>query len=216
MTGSDITYRELAARTGLSAGYLNHIVHGNRPAPERRAIANIAAALGIAPDLFFEYRLSAVTEMLPERPDLIDDLFARTAEAAGGESGEAREMPESIIGASASGLDEEPDGAEGDLAGDQRPCVVPGCASTGKHKLGVRCRVWQEPSPVPGKSKTSALWAPDSDAFLCDRHALGGAHITLIYEPNDTGEHGESDSRSAQRRPAHADPTRGAWRRGGG
>jgi hypothetical protein len=67
-------------------------------------------------------------------------------------------------------------------------CVVPGCESPGKHKLGVRCRVWHEPSPIAGKSKTSALWAPDSDAFLCDQHALGGAHITLIYEPNDSGE----------------------------
>ena len=68
------------------------------------------------------------------------------------------------------------------------PCVVPGCDRPGKHKLGVRCRVSHEPSPIPGKSKTSALWAPDADAFLCDGHALGGAHITLIYEPNDSGE----------------------------
>jgi len=67
-------------------------------------------------------------------------------------------------------------------------CVVPGCDRPGKHKLGVRCRVWHEPSPIPGKSKTSALWAPDSNAFLCDRHALSGALVTLIYEPNDSGE----------------------------
>ena len=26
-----VTYRGLAAKTGLSAGYLNHLVHGNRP-----------------------------------------------------------------------------------------------------------------------------------------------------------------------------------------
>jgi hypothetical protein len=71
---------------------------------------------------------------------------------------------------------------------DTLPCVVPGCGSPGKHKIGVRCRVWVEPSPIPGKVKTSALWAPDSDAFLCDEHALGGAQITLIYEPNETGE----------------------------
>jgi hypothetical protein len=69
-----------------------------------------------------------------------------------------------------------------------QPCVVPGCESPGKHRLGVRCRVWHEPSPIAGKTKTSALWAPDSDAFLCDQHALGGAHITLIFEPNDSGE----------------------------
>lgn len=65
---------------------------------------------------------------------------------------------------------------------------APDCGSPGKHRLGVRCRVWHGPSPVAGKSKTSALWAPDSDAFLCDQHALSGAHITLIFEPNDSGE----------------------------
>jgi transcriptional regulator with XRE-family HTH domain len=27
------TYRGLAEKTGLSAGYLNHLVHGNRPVP---------------------------------------------------------------------------------------------------------------------------------------------------------------------------------------
>ena len=33
-TGS--TYRDLAGATDLSAGYLNHIVHGNRPVPVER------------------------------------------------------------------------------------------------------------------------------------------------------------------------------------
>ena len=28
-----VTYRGLADQTGLSAGYLNHLVHGNRPVP---------------------------------------------------------------------------------------------------------------------------------------------------------------------------------------
>jgi hypothetical protein len=82
---------------------------------------------------------------------------------------------------------ESPEGETSDRDVMQ-PCVVPGCESPGKHKLGIRCRVWHEPSPIAGKSKTSALWAPDSDAFLCDQHALGGAHITLIFEPNDSGE----------------------------
>ena len=27
------TYRALADKSGLSAGYLNHLVHGNRPVP---------------------------------------------------------------------------------------------------------------------------------------------------------------------------------------
>lgn len=69
-----------------------------------------------------------------------------------------------------------------------QPCIVPGCRQPGRNKLGVRCRVWYEPSSVPGKKKTSALWAPDADAFLCDHHALTGAHITLIFEPNNSNE----------------------------
>jgi transcriptional regulator with XRE-family HTH domain len=32
MAESGVTYRELATLTGLSAGYLNHLVHGNRRA----------------------------------------------------------------------------------------------------------------------------------------------------------------------------------------
>jgi hypothetical protein len=65
---------------------------------------------------------------------------------------------------------------------DKQPCIVPGCRAEGRNKLGVRCRVWHD-GPYPhGKGKTAALWAPDSDAFLCDDHALGGATITVLYE----------------------------------
>jgi len=63
-------------------------------------------------------------------------------------------------------------------------CIVTGCRAPGKHKLGVRCRVWHEPSPVAGKTKTRALWATDADSFLCDVHALGGAKMTLLFEPD--------------------------------
>ena len=33
MAELNVTYRALADKTGLSAGYLNHLVHGNRPVP---------------------------------------------------------------------------------------------------------------------------------------------------------------------------------------
>ena len=36
MAEQDVTYRALADKTGLSAGYLNHLVHGNRPVPVGR------------------------------------------------------------------------------------------------------------------------------------------------------------------------------------
>lgn len=67
-------------------------------------------------------------------------------------------------------------------------CAIPRCRHPGKHRLGVRCRVWEEPSPVQGKHRTDALWAPDTDAFLCDEHAIGGMDMTLLLEPNGNGE----------------------------
>ena len=39
MAEQDVTYRALADKTGLSAGYLNHLVHGNRPVPSDDVIA---------------------------------------------------------------------------------------------------------------------------------------------------------------------------------
>ena len=47
---------------------------------------------------------------------------------------------------------------------------------------------WQEPSPVAGKGKTAALWATDADSYLCDAHALGGAKMTLLFEPDSSRE----------------------------
>jgi hypothetical protein len=64
------------------------------------------------------------------------------------------------------------------------PCVIPDCPNTGKHRLGIRCRIMSEPSPVLGKGKTDALWSVESDAYLCDVHALAGIDITLLLEAN--------------------------------
>ena len=36
MAETGVTYRALAEKSGLSAGYLNHIVHGNRRVPSTR------------------------------------------------------------------------------------------------------------------------------------------------------------------------------------
>lgn len=65
-------------------------------------------------------------------------------------------------------------------------CVIPNCAVAGKHRLGIRCRVMVEPSPIAGKGKTDALWSVESDAYLCDAHALGGIDVTLLLEPTTT------------------------------
>jgi transcriptional regulator with XRE-family HTH domain len=74
-----LTYRGLASRTGLSAGYLNHLVHGNRPVPSKDVVARLADALGVEPDYFREYRLRVIADRLEEMPDLVDRLYKRLA-----------------------------------------------------------------------------------------------------------------------------------------
>ena len=71
------TYRSLADRTKLSAGYLNHLVHGNRPVPSDDVMRSLASALGVEPEHFREYRLRVIAEKLERMPDLIDRLYKR-------------------------------------------------------------------------------------------------------------------------------------------
>ena len=80
MTEGEVTYRELAARTRLSAGYLNHLVHGNRPVPSNEVVQTLASALGVEPEHFREYRLRVITERLEAMPDLVDRLYKRFAD----------------------------------------------------------------------------------------------------------------------------------------
>ena len=79
MEETGLTYRGLAAKTGLSAGYLNHLVHGNRPVPSKEVVARLAAALGVEPEHFREYRLRVIADRLEDRPDLVDRLYRRLA-----------------------------------------------------------------------------------------------------------------------------------------
>ena len=71
------TYRGLAELTGLSAGYLNHLVHGNRPVPSKAVVERLAAALNVEPEHFREYRLRVITDRLEAMPELIDRLYKR-------------------------------------------------------------------------------------------------------------------------------------------
>jgi transcriptional regulator with XRE-family HTH domain len=80
MNEAGVTYRELAARTGLSAGYLNHLVHGNRPVPSNDVVRTLAEALNVEAEHFREYRLRAITERLEAMPELIDRLYKRLGE----------------------------------------------------------------------------------------------------------------------------------------
>jgi transcriptional regulator with XRE-family HTH domain len=77
MNENGVTYRGLAEQTGLSAGYLNHLVHGNRPVPSNEVVEGLAAALGVEPEHVLEYRVRVITERLEAMPDLVDRLYKR-------------------------------------------------------------------------------------------------------------------------------------------
>ena len=77
MTETGITYRALADKTSLSAGYLNHIVHGSRPVPSNDVIAKLAKGLSVEPEHFLEYRIRVITDGLEKMPDLVDRLYRR-------------------------------------------------------------------------------------------------------------------------------------------
>lgn len=77
MAENGVTFRGLAAKTGLSAGYLNHIMHGNRPVPSNEILARLAQALGVEAEHFLEYRVRVITERLERMPDLVDRLYKR-------------------------------------------------------------------------------------------------------------------------------------------
>ncbi|MEA2468846.1 MAG: Cro/C1-type DNA-binding domain [Thermoleophilaceae bacterium] len=75
MAERGLSYRQLASRTGLSGGYLNHLVHGNRPVPANDVIGNVARALDVAPETFRDYRMRVVWEALRSRPEMVERLY---------------------------------------------------------------------------------------------------------------------------------------------
>ena len=77
MAETGVTYRALAEKSGLSAGYLNHIVHGNRRVPSTPVITRIGKALGVKPDYFREVRVRIIIGKLEETPALVDRLYKR-------------------------------------------------------------------------------------------------------------------------------------------
>lgn len=77
MAETGMTYRTLAEQTDLSAGYLNHIVHGNRPVPSNEVLGRIAKALGVQPDHFREVRVRIITQRLEQTPELVERLYKR-------------------------------------------------------------------------------------------------------------------------------------------
>jgi transcriptional regulator with XRE-family HTH domain len=80
MAETGLTYRGLGEKTNLSAGYINHLVHGNRPVPSNDVIESLAQALAVEPEHFREYRIRYITERLEAMPDLVNRLYRRLGE----------------------------------------------------------------------------------------------------------------------------------------
>lgn len=70
-----ISYRRLATRTKLSAGYLNHLACGTRPVPTDQVVKVIARGLRVKPEHFFEYRQRGLQRELYRTPELADTLY---------------------------------------------------------------------------------------------------------------------------------------------
>ena len=55
------------------------------------------------------------------------------------------------------------------------PCIFSGCNRRAVHNLGVRLR----------RPDTSAIWAPNTNAMVCDYHASRGMRVTVHLESVD-------------------------------
>lgn len=55
-------------------------------------------------------------------------------------------------------------------------CIVPGCRRNALNNLSVRLR----------PPDTSAIWSPNTNAFICDVHARGGARLTVLFEATES------------------------------
>lgn len=56
-------------------------------------------------------------------------------------------------------------------------CIIDGCSNEGVHNIGVRCR----------RPDTSAIWAPNTNAYLCDEHAEQGCVVDITITPTTDG-----------------------------
>lgn len=54
-------------------------------------------------------------------------------------------------------------------------CIIPGCNNAADNNLTIRLR----------RADTSAIWAPNTNAFMCDVHAVSGVKLTLLVETAD-------------------------------
>src|SRR4051794_24497987 len=80
MAETGVTYRRLADRTKLSAGYINHLVHGNRPVPSNDVMESPARALPVEREHSREYRIRYIPARLEAMRELVNRLYRRLGE----------------------------------------------------------------------------------------------------------------------------------------
>jgi hypothetical protein len=56
-------------------------------------------------------------------------------------------------------------------------CIIAGCDNDAENNFSVRLR----------RPDTSAIWAPNSAAYICEEHAFSGLKVTVILEDAGTG-----------------------------
>ena len=54
-------------------------------------------------------------------------------------------------------------------------CIMEGCEHEGVNNFGVRLR----------RPNTSAIWAPNTEAFICDFHASRGLRVIVFLQPTE-------------------------------
>ena len=57
-------------------------------------------------------------------------------------------------------------------------CIIEGCQNEGVNNFGVRLR----------RPNTSAVWAPNTEAYICDFHASRGLRVIVFLEPTEHSE----------------------------
>lgn len=52
-------------------------------------------------------------------------------------------------------------------------CLIPGCQNDAQNNISIRLR----------RPDTSAIWAPNTVAYLCDTHAAQGYSVNIDFVP---------------------------------
>ena len=214
MNETGVTYRALASKTGLSAGYLNHLVHGNRPGPverRRRAACELpgrrARVLPRVPAAG-DHREARV-DARPGRPPVsaFEHLTKYRAARLSGWPVGSRQATTGGLGAPPSrtacqtallrcsfpvlGVSSGKDGRQPLRLGLVQPDVEASRPQEGSPRRGPRCRA----APPPGCSRGSAAVAVEDDHLARARRQQPlrrsghvGRHLPAACRPVGTRE----------------------------